>query len=96
MYTGTGTVDFRSLQYIKKTVLYIKIRLFCNLKGQSHEINVWFFGLFGQKNPFIIPAEGFQLILSTFSCLILKLNSPSGTSFSLYFAYEEYRTVPYQ
>ena len=63
------------------------------LKGQSHEIDVCFFGAFWtEKNPFIIPAEGLQLILSTFSCLILKLNSPSGTAFGMFFAYEEYRT----
>ena len=45
-------------------------------------------GFLDRINPFIIPAEGFQLILSTSSCLILKLNSPNGTSFGLYFAYE--------
>ena len=45
-----------------------------------------------RKNPFNIPAEGFQFILSMFSSLILKLKSPSGISFGLYFAYEEYRT----
>ena len=46
-----------------------------------------------RKNPFNIPVEGFQFILSTFSCLILKFKSPSGTgtSFGLYFAIEEYR-----
>ena len=38
-----------------------------------------------RKNTFNIPAEGFQFILSKFSCLILKLKSPSsGTSFGLY------------
>ena len=51
-----------------------------------------FLGFLDRKNPFIIPAEEFQLILSMFSCLILKLKSPSGTSFGLYFAYEEYHT----
>ena len=45
-----------------------------------------------RKNPFNIPAEGFQFILSTFSCLIFKLQSSSGTSFGLYFAFAEYRT----
>ena len=39
------------------------------------------------KNTFNIPAE---FIISTFACLILKLKSASGTSFGLYFAYEEY------
>ena len=48
-------------------------------------------GFLDRINPFIIPAEGFQLILSTFSCLILKLKSPSSTSFGLYFAFAEYR-----
>ena len=51
-----------------------------------------FWGSMDRKNPFIIPAEGFQLILSMFSCLILKLKSPSSTSFGLYFTYEEYHT----
>ena len=45
-----------------------------------------------RKNPFNIPTERFQFIIKTFSGLILKLKSPSGTSFCLYFAYEEYRT----
>ena len=45
-----------------------------------------------RKNTFNIPAEGFQFILLTFSCLILKLKSPSGTSFGLYFAFAEYCT----
>ena len=45
-----------------------------------------------RKNTFNIPAEGFQFILLTFSCLILKLKTPSGTSFGLYFAFAEYRT----
>ena len=43
-----------------------------------------------KENSFNISAEGFQFSISTFSCLILKLKSPSGTSFGLYFAYEEY------
>ena len=43
-------------------------------------------------NPFNIPMEGLQFILSTYSSLILKLKSPSGISFGLYFAYEEYST----
>ena len=30
-----------------------------HLKGQSHEIKVWFFGLKVQENSFNIPAEGF-------------------------------------
>ena len=51
-----------------------------------------FWGFVDRKHPFIIPVEGFQLILSTFSCLILKLNFFSGISFGLYFAYEEYCT----
>ena len=38
-----------------------------------------------RKNLFNIPGEEFQFILSTFSSLILKLNSPSGISFGLYF-----------
>ena len=45
-----------------------------------------------RKNPFNISVEGLQFIISTFSCLILKLKSPSGTSFGLYFAFAEYRT----
>ena len=45
-----------------------------------------------RKNTFNIPAEGFQFILLTFSCLILKLKTPSGTSFGLYFAFAEYCT----
>ena len=49
-----------------------------------------FLGSMDRKNPFNIPAEGFQFILSMFSCLILKLQSPSGTSFGLDFANEEY------
>ena len=51
-----------------------------------------FLGLMDRKNPFNISAEGSQLILLTFSCLILKLKTPSGTSFGLYFAFAEYRT----
>ena len=51
-----------------------------------------FLGLMDRKNPFNISAEGSQLILLTFSCLILKLKSPSGISFGLYFAFAEYRT----
>ena len=51
-----------------------------------------FLVLIDRKSPFNISAEGFQFILSTFSCLILKLKSPSGTSFGLYFAFAEYRT----
>ena len=43
------------------------------------------------NNYFNISAEGFEFILSTFSCLTLKLKSPSGTSFCLYFAFAEYR-----
>ena len=43
-----------------------------------------------RKKTLNIPAEGFEFIISTFSGLILKLKSPSGTSFGLYFAYEEY------
>ena len=45
-----------------------------------------------RKNPLNISAEGLQFIISTFYCLILKLKSPSGTSFGLYFAFAEYRT----
>ena len=45
-----------------------------------------------RKNPFNISAEGLQFIISMFYCLILKLKSPSGTSFGLYFAFAEYRT----
>ena len=45
-----------------------------------------------RENPFIISAEGFHFILSTFSCLILKLKSPNGISFGLYFAFAKYRT----
>ena len=45
-----------------------------------------------RKNPFNISAEGLQFIISTFSCLILKLKSPSGISFGLYFAFAEYHT----
>ena len=44
------------------------------------------------KNTFDFPAEGFYFILLTFSCLILKLKMPSGTSFGLYFAFAKYRT----
>ena len=49
-----------------------------------------FLGSMDRKNPFNIPAEGLEFIISTFSCLILKLKSPSGTSFGLYFAFAEY------
>ena len=45
-----------------------------------------------RKNPLNISAEGLQFIISMFSCLILKLKSPSSTSFCLYFAFAEYRT----
>ena len=45
-----------------------------------------------RKNYFNISAEGFEFILSTFSCLTLKLKSPSSTSFGLYLAFAEYRT----
>ena len=51
-----------------------------------------FLGLMDRKNHFIISAEEFQLLFSTFLCLIFKLKSPSGTSFGLYFAFAEYRT----
>ena len=62
-----------------------------NLKGQSHEINVWLFGAqWIEKILLIFLRKGF-FGLSTFSCFILKLKSPSGTSFGLFFAYEEYR-----
>ena len=61
------------------------------LEGLSHEIKVCFLDSMNITNPFNFPGEGFQLILSTFLCLILKLKSPSGTSFDLYFAFEEYR-----
>ena len=37
-----------------------------------------------RQNNFNIRAEGLQFIFSTFSCLILKLKSPSGTSFGMY------------
>ena len=43
-----------------------------------------------RQNLFNIPAEGLQFILSALSCLILKLKSPSSSSFGLYFAFEEY------
>ena len=63
------------------------------IKGTvSRDKGVLFLGSIDRKSSFDIPAEGFQLILLTFSCLILKLKSPSGTSFGLYFAYEEYST----
>ena len=48
-----------------------------------------------KQNLFNISAEGIQFILSTFSCLILKLKSPRGTSFGLYFAFEEFSNVVY-
>ena len=51
-----------------------------------------FLGLMDRKNHFIISAEEFHLIFSTFLCLIFKLKLPSGTSFGLYFAIAEYRT----
>ena len=51
-----------------------------------------FLGSIDRKSPFNIPAQGFQFIISLFSCLILKLKSPSGISFGLYFAFAEYRT----
>ena len=51
-----------------------------------------FLGSMGKKKTFNIPAEGFLFILSKFSCLILKLKSPSGISFGLYFAFSAYRT----
>ena len=55
------------------------------LKGQSHEIKVWFFlASMDRKNPFNIFAEGFQLILSPLKYLTLDMNSTSGTSFGLY------------
>ena len=60
------------------------------LKGSLTRLRYAFLGSLDRKNPFNISAEGFQFILSTFLCLILKLKSPSGTSFGLYFAYEEY------
>ena len=47
-------------------------------------------GSMDRQNPFNISTKGFEFIISTVSCLILKLKSPSGTSFGLYFAYEEY------
>ena len=50
-----------------------------------------FLGSMDRQNLFNIPAEGLQFILSTFSCLILKLKSQSGTSFGVYLAFEEYR-----
>ena len=51
-----------------------------------------FWGLMDRKNPFNIPTDGCQLILSTFVCLIFNLKSPSGSSFGLYFAFAKYRT----
>ena len=62
------------------------------LKGQSHEIKVSFLGSIDGKYPFNIPAEGFEFIISTFSGIIVKLKSPSGTTFGLYFAYAKYCT----
>ena len=63
------------------------------IKGTvSRDYGVLFLVLIDSKSPSNISAEGFQLILVTFSCLILKLKSPSGTSFGLYFAFAEYRT----
>ena len=53
---------------------------------------MFFLGSMDRKSPFDITAEGFQFILSMLSCLIFKLKYPSGTSFGLYFAYEEYCT----
>ena len=53
---------------------------------------MFFWGSMDRKSPFDITAEGFQFILSMLSCLIFKLKYPSGTSFGLYFAYEEYCT----
>ena len=45
-----------------------------------------------RENSFNLSAKGFYFIISTFSCLILKLKSSNGTSFGLYFAFGEYRT----
>ena len=42
-------------------------------------------GFMDRKNSFNISVEGSHFIIST-------LKSPSGTSFDLYFAYEEYHT----
>ena len=76
---------FRNCKYLN-AVLYCswnlrskyKIRLFVTLKVQSREINVLvFWGFLDRKNYFIIPVEGIQLFLSTFSCLISGL----GTAF---------------
>ena len=44
-----------------------------------------------RKNTFNIPAEGWVSVhFFNVSMLNLKLKSPSGTSFGLYFAYKEY------
>ena len=43
-----------------------------------------------RKIHFNIPAEGFEFKISMFQCLILKFKFPSGTSFCLYFANDEY------
>ena len=51
-----------------------------------------FVGSMDRKNSFNISAEWFQFIFSMFSCLILKLKSLSGTSFGLYFSFDEYST----
>ena len=66
------------------------LTLLVHLKGQSHEIKVWFsWAQWIGKILLIFPRKSFS---SYYPCLILKLKSPSGTSFGLYFAYEEYRT----
>ena len=61
------------------------------LKGQSHEIKVWiFWSQCRGKVLLIFPRKVFRSFIN-FLCLVLKLKSPSGTSFGLYFAFEEYR-----
>ena len=47
-----------------------------------------------RKKTLNIPAEGFEFIISTFSGLILKLKSTSGTSFGLYSTLHMRSTVP--
>ena len=61
------------------------------LRDSLTRLRYAFLGSIYKQNLCNISAEGLQLILSTFSCLILKLKPPLGTSFGLYFDFEEYR-----
>ena len=60
-------VTVHSIIYIIVSTWVPGLRPALDLKGMSHEI----LGSVDRKNPFNIPVEGLQLILSTFLCLIL-------------------------